>query len=47
MDESYEEDSQSSDDTSLYVKNIRELMLEDDEISPFEECFMEGYDSAY
>ena len=46
MDESYEEDSQSSDDTSLYVKNIRELMLEDDEISPFEECFMEGYDSA-
>lgn len=47
MDTEHADDSESSDDTSLYVKNIRELMLEDDEISPMEEGFMDGYDSAF
>jgi len=38
---------QISDDQSIYSENIREQLLEDDEISPEEAAFMQGYDEAY
>ena len=31
---------------SIYSKEMRESLLEDDELSPIEEAFMEGYDNA-
>lgn len=37
---------QDEDDISIYSKEVRELMLEDDELSPMEEAFMEGYENA-
>ncbi len=39
-----EEDSE--DDISIYSKDTRELLLEDDELSPMEEAFMNGYEDA-
>lgn len=30
----------------IYSSDYRSQMLEDDEISPWEEAFMEGYDNA-
>ena len=44
MEDGYEELEDSSDDTNIYSKGIRELLLEDDEISPFEEGFLNGYE---
>jgi|TARA_Y100000310_G_scaffold345404_1_gene464580 hypothetical protein len=35
------------DDESIYSKNVREQLLEDDELSPTEAAFMQGYDEAY
>ena len=32
------------DDLSIYSIGVRDSMLEDDEISPFEEAFMNGYE---
>ncbi|MBI2558193.1 hypothetical protein HYW20_02630 [Candidatus Woesearchaeota archaeon] len=40
----YEESSE--DDISIYSKDTRELLLEDDELSPMEEAFMNGYEDA-
>ncbi|MBI1935805.1 hypothetical protein HYS31_05175 [Candidatus Woesearchaeota archaeon] len=40
------EKEENPDDSSIYSKEIREAMLEDDELSPFEEAFMDGYESA-
>lgn len=40
------EEEKSSDDTSIYAKEMREAMLEDDELSPMEEAFMNGYEDA-
>lgn len=40
------EEEESEDDIDIYTKNIRELLLEDDELSPMEEAFMAGYDEA-
>ena len=34
------------DEFSIYSKDVRESLMEDDELSPFEEAFMEGYDRA-
>ena len=34
------------DDLSIYSSDVRELLLEDDALSPMEEAFMNGYDSA-
>lgn len=42
----YVEENESEDDMSIYSKGIREILLEDDELSPMEEAFMEGYDEA-
>ena len=32
------------DDLGIYSSDSREALLEDDEISPFEEAFMNGYE---
>ncbi len=37
---------EDSEDTSIYSKNVREEMLDDDELSPMEEAFMNGYEDA-
>ena len=42
----YSEDEDSSDDASIYSRNVRESMLDDDELSPMEEAFMSGYEEA-
>ena len=42
----YSDDEDSDDDTSIYSKDVRELLLEDDELSPMEEAFMNGYEDA-
>ena len=44
--EDWESDEESSDDTNIYSKGVRELLLEDDEISSFEEGFLNGYEGA-
>ena len=35
------------DDESIYSEDVREQLLEDDELSPMEAGFMQGYDGAY
>ena len=40
------EEKEESDDTSIYSKDARDSLLEDDELSPFEEAFMNGYEDA-
>ena len=42
----YIEEEESDDDISIYSKDVRELMLDDDELSPMEEAFMNGYEDA-
>ena len=37
---------ESEDDISIYSKEARESWLDDDELSPFEEAFMNGYEDA-
>ena len=39
----YEE---KEDDGSIYSKEMRESLLEDDELTPIEEAFMSGYEDA-
>mgnify|MGYP001562316069 CR=1 FL=1 len=40
------EESVSEDDISIYSKDVRESLLEDDELTPSEEAFMNGYEDA-
>ena len=40
------EEEKSEDDTTIYSKEVRESLLEDDELSAFEEAFMSGYEEA-
>ena len=42
----YSDDADSDDDINIYSKNVRESLLEDDELSPMEEAFMNGYEDA-
>lgn len=42
----YRNEENSEDDISIYSRNVRESMLEDDELSPLEEAFMNGYEDA-
>lgn len=35
------------EDESIYSEDVREQLLDDDEISPEEAGFMKGYDEAY
>ena len=39
-------EEESEDDNSIYSKDVRESLLEDDELSPVEEAFMNGYEDA-
>ena len=39
-------DEEADDDITIYSKNVRELLLEYDELSPMEEAFMNGYEDA-
>lgn len=40
----YREETHTEDDIGIYSKEMRESLLEDDELSPFEEAFMSGYE---
>lgn len=40
------DDVEDEDDLTIYSKDVRESWLEDDELSPMEEAFMNGYDNA-
>ena len=42
----YKDSEESSDDINFYAEDVRQSMLEDDELSPFEEAFMKGYEEA-
>jgi len=35
------------DDESIYSEQVRDQLVEDDELSPMEAAFMQGYDEAY
>ena len=41
-----EYDEKDTDDISIYSKEARESMLDDDELTPIEEAFMAGYEGA-
>ena len=42
-----EELDNSIGDDSIYSESVRDRLLEDDELSPEEAAFMEGYEEAY
>ncbi len=42
----YSSSEESEDDISIYSRNVRESLLDDDELSPMEEAFMNGYEDA-
>ena len=42
----HREEEKSDDDISIYSKDVRESLLDDDELSPIEEAFMNGYEDA-
>ena len=42
----YSRDEEEEDDLNIYSREVRELMLDDDELSPAEEAFMSGYEDA-
>ena len=39
-------EEKSDDDSSIYSREMRESLLDDDELSPVEEAFMNGYEDA-
>ena len=42
----FKEEEKSDDDITIYSKDVRESLLDDDELSPMEEAFMNGYEDA-
>ena len=42
----YNREIESEDDISIYSRNTRELLLDDDELTPVEDAFMNGYEEA-
>lgn len=42
----YSDDENSDDDIDVYAKDVRESLLEDDELTPIEEAFLAGYEDA-
>ena len=40
------DEEESEDDISIYSRNVRESLLDDDELSPMEDAFMNGYEDA-
>ncbi len=39
-------EEENEDDIDFYSREVREAMLDDDELSTMEEAFMNGYDDA-
>lgn len=46
MKNEYFKEEKSEDDMNIYSRELREILLEDDELSPMEDAFMQGYDEA-
>ena len=48
MEEEYRlyEETEEIDDESIYSEKVRDHLLEDDELSPMEAGFMQGYEDA-
>lgn len=48
MEEEYllDEETEEIDDENIYSEKVRDHLLEDDELSPMEAGFMQGYDGA-
>lgn len=48
MDEGYllDEETEEIDDENIYSEKVRDHLLEDDELSPMEAGFMQGYEDA-
>ena len=42
----YRKEEKEEDDISIYSKDVREELLDDDELSPMEDAFMNGYEDA-
>jgi len=42
----YSDEETSEDDINIYSKDVRESLLDDDELSPMEDAFMNGYENA-
>ena len=42
----YRDEEESDDDINIYSKVVRESLLDNDELSPMEEAFMNGYEDA-
>ena len=42
----FRREEESDDDINIYSKSVRESLLDDDELSPMEEAFMNGYEDA-
>lgn len=42
----YNAEEEGADDINIYSKEVRESLLDDDELSPMEEAFMNGYEDA-
>lgn len=42
----FQREEEEKDELSIYSKDVREALLEDDELSPMEEAFMNGYEDA-
>ena len=40
------DEEESEDDIGIYSKSVRESLLDNDELSPIEEAFMNGYEDA-
>ena len=40
-------EKKEEDDSNIYCEEIRDSLLDDDELSPFEEAFLKGYEEAY
>lgn len=46
MKNEYFKEEKSEDDMNIYSRELREILLEDDELSPMEDAFIQGYDEA-
>lgn len=44
LEKKYFDEDKEEDDINIYSKRVRESMLEDDELSSWEEGFMLGYE---
>ena len=42
----FNEQNEEEDDITIYSRYVRDLLLDDDELSPIEDAFMNGYDEA-